>query len=70
MASTESRIAMSGKQHLGDGCYVEYDGYALVLSTENGLTVTNRIVLESSVYLKLTDFVTRLQAGESQEVSR
>lgn len=49
------------KTYLGDGAYVDFDGYALVLTTENGIAVTNRIVLEPEVYNALTYYVERLK---------
>jgi len=48
------------KAYLGDGVYVEFDGYGLVLTTEDGVTA-NRIVLESEVYQALVDYVERLK---------
>jgi hypothetical protein len=45
------------KVYLGDGVYVEFDGQDLVLTTENGMTVTNRIVLEPEVYELLLIYV-------------
>ena len=36
----------TGKVYLGDGAYVDFDGYALVLTTEDGISVTNTVVLE------------------------
>jgi hypothetical protein len=37
---------MSTKAYLGDGVYVEFDRFGtLVLTTENGLSVTNTIYL-------------------------
>jgi len=48
------------KSYIGDGVYVEHDGYALVLTTENGVRVTNRIVLEPEVYGELLAYVGRL----------
>lgn len=49
------------KQYLGDGAYVEFDGYALVLTAENGIQATNRIVLEPEVYAALVAYVDRLK---------
>ena len=49
------------KVYLGDGCYVEFDGYGLVLTTENGISETNRIVLEPEVYRALVEFVAHLK---------
>ncbi len=54
------------KTYLGDGAYVEYDGYALVLTTENGIEVTNRIVLEPNVYHSLVEYVARLKRAQPE----
>lgn len=35
----------SGKTYLGDGAYVEEEYGDAVLTTENGIAVTNRVVL-------------------------
>lgn len=50
------------KAYIGDGAYVDFDGYALVLTTENGLPTdpSNQIVLEPSVYRSLADYVKAL----------
>lgn len=37
---------MDKKQYLGDSVYVEYDGYGVWLTTENGFGPTNKIYLE------------------------
>jgi hypothetical protein len=37
------------KTYLGDAVYAEYDGYYLVLTTEDGESITNRIYLEPEV---------------------
>lgn len=48
------------KTYLGDAVYAEIDDYGdLVLTTENGLETTNRIVLESRTYAMLVDYVQR-----------
>ena len=39
----------SRKQYLGDGVYADFDGYALVLTTSDGVSDTNEVVLEPSV---------------------
>lgn len=45
------------KQYLGDGVYVQFDGFAIVLTTEDG----NTVVLEPEVYSALVEFVERLE---------
>ena len=49
------------KQYIGDGCYVDFDGNSLILTTENGISETNRIVLEPEVYTSLTKYVDNLK---------
>lgn len=48
------------KEYIGDGVYVDFDGYQLELSTEreNG---TNRIYLEPQLWVNLTKYVERLK---------
>ena len=48
---------MSDKAYIGDGVYVEFDGYGLLLTTENGIETTNSIYLEPDVYSSLVLFV-------------
>jgi hypothetical protein len=56
---------MSEKTYLGDGCYASFDGYAIELTTENGISTTNRICLEPEVYLALVRFRDRI-FGDAQ----
>lgn len=44
------------KAYLGDGVYVDFDGFHIVLTTENGISITNTIYLEPSVYKALTAY--------------
>jgi len=53
------------KTYLGDGAYVEFDGFGLWITTENGLTTTNRIYLEPSVLESLIRF-----AGQHYEMGK
>lgn len=49
------------KTYIGDGVYVDYDGYMLVLTTEDGVSVTNTIYLEPTVYRGLLNYVGKLE---------
>lgn len=53
---------MNQKRYLGDGAYVDFDGYSLVLTAENGISATDTIVLEPKVYEALTRYVAELKA--------
>lgn len=44
---------MSEKHYLGDSVYYKNDGFGIELTTENGITHTNRIVLEPLVIVAL-----------------
>lgn len=41
------------KIYLGDAVYAEHDGFAVILTTENGIEATNTIVLEPEVWAAL-----------------
>jgi hypothetical protein len=45
------------KRYLGDGVYVQWSMESLLLTTENGIEVTNQISLEPEVYAALLEFV-------------
>lgn len=51
------------KKYLGDGAYVDFDGWALVLTAENGIMATDRIVLEPAVWANLERYVAELKAA-------
>lgn len=48
------------KKYLGDGVYAEFDGYHIVLTTENGAEVTNTIFMEPAVFIQLKHYVDQL----------
>lgn len=58
------------KQYLGDGVYINFDGHDITLTTENGIEVQNRIVLEPKVLHSLFMYLNRLRRGESNENTR
>lgn len=45
------------KIYIGDGAYAEFDGYSIILTTENGISIQNRIVLEPEVWMNLERWV-------------
>jgi hypothetical protein len=52
------------KTYLGDAVYAELDRYGdLVLTTEDGIQETNRIVLEPEVLLNLEQYLERERAA-------
>lgn len=48
------------KEYIGDGVYVQNDGFMIILTTENGVSVTNTICLEPAVYNSLVNYVNKL----------
>lgn len=48
------------RSYLGDAVYAEFDGYHVVLTTEDGYRATNRIYLEPQVLQALDRYVKRL----------
>ncbi len=60
---------MTGKVYLGDGAYAEFDEFGdLVLTTEDGIRTTNRVVLEPGVLVTLLREL--LQRNVVQDVVR
>ena len=45
--------------YLGDGVYAQYDGRNVILTTEDGINITNTIVLEPAVVISLQRFLER-----------
>ena len=45
---------MGDKVSLGDSVYAQFDGFGIILTTENGLGPTNTIVLEPEVLGKFS----------------
>jgi hypothetical protein len=55
------------KQYLGDSVYADYDGYHIVLTTENGYGPSNTIALEPIVYEALMKYAAnQLGIGHKQ----
>lgn len=45
------------KVYLGDGVYVYFDGYSIVLTTEDGVHITNTIVLEPDTLQAFNEYL-------------
>lgn len=54
------------KTYLGDGVYADFDGYGIILTTENGIRATNNIYLEPQCFEALNRFVERLRDSENK----
>lgn len=65
---------MNTKVYLGDAVYAEFDGHGIVLTTEDGISATNTIVLEPEVWNGLVRYVAHLKSLtaplQSQEANR
>ena len=57
------------KEYLGDSVYADFDGYHIILTTENGYPddPRNRIALEPEVIIKLLRYRASLAARVEQE---
>lgn len=44
------------RKYIGDGVYADFDGFHIVLTTEDGIKATNRIVLEPEVFNSLNSY--------------
>jgi hypothetical protein len=53
--------AVDRKEYLGDGAYVQFDGNGLILTTEDGISITNKIYLEAEVWEALKEFAESLR---------
>ncbi len=49
------------KQYLADGVYAAWDGYYVILTTEDGVSVRNEIFIDDQVWAALVDYVERLK---------
>ncbi len=50
------------KTYLGDGCYADFDGYHVKLTTENGIRTTNVIFLDVDTLDAFLTFVQEVAA--------
>lgn len=55
------------KVYLGDSVYVTYDGFHVVLTTENGSGPSNEILLDDFVVRNLQSYLHRLEVSLSSK---
>ncbi len=53
-------------RYLGDSVYVDFDGYQVELTTNNGEGPTNIIYLEPHVYVALLEYVEQLKSKAAE----
>ena len=56
---------MDEKVYLGDGVYARFDGFGIVITTENGLRETNRIVFDGDTLVAFEWYVSALRKRTS-----
>lgn len=54
------------KDYMGDGVYANFDGFGIILTTENGAYATNTIYLEPQVMKALLGFAERVAAARKE----
>jgi hypothetical protein len=53
------------RHYLGDGVYASLrPDHSVILTTENGVSITNTIVLEWEVLMAFDEYLTKLKKGE------
>lgn len=52
---------MNEKEYLGDSVYAEFDGFGIILTTNNGTGPSNTICMEPEVIEALNRFVKRMK---------
>jgi hypothetical protein len=61
------------KEYLGDSVYADFDGFQIVLTTENGYGATNTIYMEPDVvaaFLKYKERVDIMRAEANRQQQR
>ena len=53
------------KDYIGDGVYCDFDGYAFVLTSENGVQILDRIVVE-----RVMDDIKHARQEEKEKVEK
>lgn len=61
MTKPESPKGAPNPEYLGDGLYVEYDGWMIRLYATNGVFMTNEVFLEPAVLSAFQQYVERIK---------
>lgn len=67
--TAKSEDIMKNKEYIGDSVYAEYDGFGLIITTENGgdCDPSNSIYLEPEILNSLNQFFQRVTAKLRKE---
>lgn len=57
------------RDYLGDSVYADFDGFNIILTTENGMGASNTIILEPKVMDALSKYRNRIIADNSKETN-
>ena len=57
------------KEYLGDGAYVDYDGYQIWVTTSNGISTTNEIAFEPEVMKRLIAYWSKILEIRSKKMT-
>ncbi len=55
------------KEYLGDGLFVDFDGYQIVLTAEDGVRATNTVYLEPRVLEAFINYVKELKGKHKRQ---
>ena len=62
----DGMMAQEMKKYMGDAVYADFDGYHIVLTTEDGIKVSNTIFLEPSVFDALVKHRNAIAAAQKE----
>lgn len=57
------------KKYLGDGAYVQHDGWSYIITTENGISAQNEVRLEDSAMDVLFRYRQRIEGGRKAKIN-
>lgn len=58
------------KQYLGDAVYADFDGFGIILTTENGICASNTIYLEPEIVAALNRYVEWLKTQSHEQTKQ